>query len=262
MGDGIGSPWFQWRYLIVIAAIVAFSGMPAVAETIEIVTEDLPPFQVVENGIIGGVTTEIVTTAAQRAGLEYTIAAYPWARTYRMARHKQNVCIYSLFRSKEREKHFRWAGKLVRFRNHYYKLADRVDVQVNSLEDARRYNTVVVRDDGTHHFLRAHGFTDHKNIYITNDYPSAFRLLFAAAGVSLIVNDDVTLLYRTKQAHVDPARLEQLFEIREMHGDLEVAFSLLTPIHTVNRFSTALKEMKADGTFDRIWRKYQVGPKQ
>ena len=260
MGEGIGSLWLQLRSLIVAAAMFSFTGMPAAAETIEIVTEDLPPFQVVENGVLGGVTTEIVTTAAQRAGLDYTIAVYPWARAYQMARHKQNVCIYSLFRSKEREKHFRWAGKLVRFRNHYYKLADRVDVQVNTLEDARRYNTVVVRDDGTHHYLRAHGFTDHKNIYITNDYPSAFRLLFAGAGVSLIVNDDVTLLYRTKQAMVDPARLQRLFEIPEMHGDLEVAFSLQTPFQTVHRFSAALEKMKADGTFDRIWKKHQARP--
>jgi hypothetical protein len=67
-----------------------------------------------------------------------------------------------------------------------------------------------------------------------------------------------TLEIVTEEAKVDPARLERLFEITEMHADLEVAFSLQTPEETVSRLPTALKDIKADGTFDKIWRKWQV----
>ena len=230
---------------------------PAAAETIEIVTEDLPPFQIVEKGTVGGMTTEIVTTAARAANLEYTLKAYPWSRAYQMALHKRNVCIYSIARVKKRETLFRWAGKLVQIRNHFYKLAGRGDVAVNSLEDARRYNTVVIRDDAAHHFLVSRRFTENQNVYLTNDHVSRFTMLLAGGGISLLINDNMTLPYRLQEAGVDPDRLERLFEIPELHTDLHVAFSLLTPIHTVHRFSAALEKMKKDGRFERILQKWQ-----
>lgn len=246
------------KCLSVALAIIASLCLSAAAETIDIVTEDLPPLQIVKNGVISGVTTEIVTTAARDANLDYTLKAYPWSRAYQIALHRKNVCIFSIVRLKEREPHFRWAGTLVNIRSHFYKLASRKDVAVRTLEDARRFNTAVVRDGISHHFLLANGFIENKNFYICNDYLTPFKLLHAGGGISLLINDDATLEYRSRKLGLDPAKLERLFEIPELTTDMQVAFSLLTPIHTVHRFSTALERMKQDGRFESIMQKWRI----
>ena len=99
-----------FKQIGIALCVLLVSGTVVCAETIEIVTEDLPPLQFVQNGAVTGPATEIVTTAMKDAGLAYTIQAYPWSRAYQIALHRQNVCIFSIVKLKERIPHFRWAG--------------------------------------------------------------------------------------------------------------------------------------------------------
>lgn len=234
----------------------------ATTDHIEIVTEEAPPFQTVKDGFVGGAATEIVMAAADAAGLKYTVNVYPWARAYKMATEKPNVCIYSIVKLKERESKFQWAGELADIKCHIYKLKSRKNILLKSIEDAKSFNFVVVRDDLAHHFLAAHGFEKDKNYYLTSDHIHALKMLFAGGGISLIINDNATILYRTRKAGVNYSSMERILEVPELNTKLNVAFSLETPTEIVTSFSQALEQMKTDGSFDAIWQKWGLYPQE
>lgn len=93
--------------------ILVVSIMPTFAYTqkIQVVTEDLAPYNYVVNNEIVGSNTRLVKYLLASQALDYTINAYPWARSYQIALKKKNVLIYTINRTPAREAKFHWIGR-------------------------------------------------------------------------------------------------------------------------------------------------------
>ena len=85
-------------------------------------------------------------------------------------------------------------------------------------------------------------------------------MLFAGGGITLVTNNDAAIYYWAKRAGFDYTALEPAFEIPDLNTTLYAAFSLKTPVELVTRFSTALEQLKSDGTVDAIWEKWRSNP--
>lgn len=48
---------------------------------VEVVTESFPPFAYIENNQVEGIVTDRVRQIMSLAGLPYSLAMYPWARS-------------------------------------------------------------------------------------------------------------------------------------------------------------------------------------
>jgi len=84
------------------ASGLSFASDPATAP-IRVVTEKLPPYNIAENEVVTGLSTEIVQAVMAGLGLNPKIETLPWARAYDLAQHSDNVLIYSMARTQERE---------------------------------------------------------------------------------------------------------------------------------------------------------------
>ena len=109
-----------------------------------IVTEHLPPLQMVENGeVVGGLATEIVKAMLRQAGSQVNIRPFIWARSYKMALERENIMIYSITRNIDREAKFKWVGALLKLDNYLWRVNDRKDIKVRELKDAKKYRIAV-----------------------------------------------------------------------------------------------------------------------
>lgn len=101
-----------------IAAVlvaVSFVVRPAVAaDYLRILTEDYPPFNFkLDNGEIGGLSTEIVRRILSKADLDYDLVMLPWKRAYKETQRDANTCLYSTAETPERADQFRWVGPII-----------------------------------------------------------------------------------------------------------------------------------------------------
>lgn len=77
-----------------------------------VVTEELPPYNFTENGVITGSSTEVVRAVMREVGLEADIVSLPWARAMNKALTQPNVLIYTIATTPMRLPQFKWVGEI------------------------------------------------------------------------------------------------------------------------------------------------------
>ncbi len=83
-----------WGVLMFLAASACAAEAP-----LRIVTEELPPYNMTQNGRMTGMSTEVVQAVLKEVGMDAPIHSMPWARAYELALNESNVLIYSIVRT-------------------------------------------------------------------------------------------------------------------------------------------------------------------
>lgn len=241
-----------------IAFMAAWTGIVH-AETLQVVTEEMPPFNYTKYGVITGVGTEVVRAVLDAAGLTGEFQSLPWARAYKKAQEEPNVLIYSIGRNPERESLFQWGGAIAPVTFHFYRLESRGDIRLVQPEDAANYRIGAVLGDYTTEFLISKGIEKTRLDMATSSVFSLRKLLLGR--VDLILIEDMTLAFliraETHRQEVEKiGRLAPALAVPEISGEMYMAFSLKTPSETVERCRTALDVLKKKGEWDRILSTY------
>jgi len=222
--------------------------LQAKAEPLQVVTED-SSYSELRDGRVVGVASEVVEKTLAKAGVaDYHMALYPWARAYDMARLEPNVLIYPIIRSAEREPLFKWVGELDHVTPMFYKLRERRDVVVKSLQDAKNYSIGVVRDDSRQEYLEGKGFN--KMVVSSNNLDNLRKLL--SGQVALVPLPEREAREQCEDLHIAFEDLESVYTIDELSKGLYIALSLKTPDDTVKRITAAFAHLKDDGTLAKI----------
>jgi len=229
------------------------------ADEITVVTEILPPWQTTDGTTVSGIATEIVEAALRQADVDFHIEVYPWTRAYRMALEEPNVLIYSIVRTPERENLFKWAGVIGAVKEHFFHLANRDDIRLTTVEEAKKYLTIIPRDDFRHQFLVSRGFKEKRSLHLVNRQEQALRMLYAGRG-DLILDDELTLAYELRQFKLDPSKIKIAIYIPEMSVDFEMAFSKQTPENMVARVRAGLATIKGNGLYHEIIKWHDLTP--
>lgn len=230
------------------AMLWALACAVAAAQPVRVVTEETP-YTFVRDGKVAGPATEVVERSLRRAGLlDHSVQLYPWARAYDMALREPNVLIFLIARTPQREAQFKWVGEFMRMEYHLYKLRQRREIVVRSLDEARAYSIGAIRDDVRHQYLQARGFT---KLALSAHNIDNFRKLLAGQVqlVALPQRDAATLCAQTG---FDCAQLERVLTLDELSTGLYMAFGSATPDATVERLRAAFAALKADGTVRRL----------
>lgn len=235
----------------ILLGLITILTVLLIAQKITVVTEEYPPYNYTEDGVITGISTEVVKEVLKRTGLEHDINSYAWARTYKMAQEKPNVLIYSIGRSEQRENMFKWVDVIVPYNVYLFKLKSRIDVSPSNMEEAKKFAVGGVRDDVRAQTLAKKGFkvdlADHDNVNIKKMYGKRIDLwpCDELSGAKLLKNEGKSM-----------NDFEKLFLIEDLSAGLYMAFSKGTSDEIVNKCKKALNEIKKDGTYDKIKAKY------
>lgn len=193
--------------------VVSFHSTAEQNNKITVVTEQWPPYNYLSSsGEIIGSATEIVEQTLQQANIPYTLNMYPWARAYKTALEQPNVLIYSILRSPERERLFHWICPLNTIQYYFFKLSNREDIDINSLNDVKKYTLGLIRDSYMHNHLIKQGFIEGEHFQISGDNQANINLL-VAGRVDVIIDTHENISLRLKGLSVPKKTLKASYPI-------------------------------------------------
>lgn len=105
------------RHLFLALALLVVLAAPARAVDFVVVTENNPPFNFLEDGMVRGIAADLFVEMAKEAELPLDrpdIKLWPWARAYAEIQHKPNVFLFATGRTPMREDLFQWIGPISR----------------------------------------------------------------------------------------------------------------------------------------------------
>ena len=208
------------------------------AGNLQIVTADYAPYQTMNGEKVEGIATEIVREVLIRAGESGEIKMYPWPRAYKMALREPNLIIYSMVRTPEREKLFKWIGAIAPYHVYFWKLESRTGIVVRNMEEAKRYMSGGVFNDVKAGYLEKIGFQRGRNLeYVGNDDLNIKKLF--ANRIELFPYDEVSLPYKVKNAGHDPKKLKKLIKNGVQQNSLSSAYGNLSGVVLVPDAPTA-----------------------
>ncbi len=207
-----------------------------------IVTEDYPPLNYLdEDGNIAGTATEMVRAALGQLDWDAEIQLFPWARTYDMALEQENVFIYSITRTEEREDLFKWVAPVAYENVYLYKLKDRDDLNINALDDAKDYMIATVADYFTEQGLISHGFAIDENLNSVPDQSMSISQLFEGRADFWIGGAEGDVLEQiVSDAGYDVNDIEVALLVEEMSATLYIAANINTADELVQQLRDAM----------------------
>lgn len=230
------------------------------AESLRIVTEQLPPLQTAEkNGVISGAMVEIVQLLLKRTKIDGHIEILPWARSYQVALTQKNTLIFSMFRAKTREKKFQWIGRLLKIESYLVALKSTKNIHINTIKDAKAYSVGSIRSDLAENYLKKNGFEEHRNLYLNSSYSVLWPMLFNGR-TDLAFTNDIFWRHEIKELNFDPSKIKLVYKIPNFASNLYLAASLQTDKKIVLRLSKALQEIKTSGEYSAILQKWKIAP--
>ncbi|MCI0997071.1 transporter substrate-binding domain-containing protein [Pseudomonas sp. ICMP22404] len=243
--------------VLMLMAASGFSPNATAEPALRIVTEELPPYNMTQDGRMTGMSTEVVQAVLKEIGMQAPIQSMPWARAYQLALDDSNVLIYSIARTPERESLFQWVGAIAPTRWYLYSLADR-PVKLNSLDEARGHQIATVNQDVGEQYLVSKGFRIGEELQSSTKYEHNYRKL-KVDHVEMWISNELNAQYLVRQNGEDPAKvLIRTLPIPALSREegLSMAFSRKTPVETVEKFRAGLETIRRNGVYDAILHKW------
>ncbi len=223
-----------------------------------IVTEHLPPFQIVDkNYSVTGFTVDVVSATIENAHYPYEIQSYPWVRSYNLALTKPNYCIFSMARIPTREKLFKWIGKVTQDFNATVWGLKKDKKDIHSINELKNYVIAVNQDDATHIGMVENGFIAGQHLYIHKNSNSLLNLLVTRKEIDFIIADDISITHRAKLANIDINSLYRVIELTNLPLNFYLACSLKTDDSVINDLTHSLDKLYQDGSYQKIIKKWQ-----
>lgn len=225
-------------------------------EPLKILTEEYPPYNYTDKGKITGLGTEVVQAVLKEIHIEGQFQSMPWARAYETAQNTENVLIYSINRSKEREKLFKWVGQITPTDFYLFSMKSR-NIQLADLNSAKSLQIGTVNQDVGEQYLMVQGFAVGRNLQSSSKYELNYEKL-KLGRVDLWVMNELSAYYIVRQAGDDPTLvLQKSLRVPELSGGgNHMAFGLKTPDALVERFRKGLEAIKKNGIYDALQKKW------
>jgi polar amino acid transport system substrate-binding protein len=234
---------------IILAIAILFL---SVVNALTIYTENYPPFNYKdENGKITGITTEIVKQILSNTKNTNKLHLIPWARAYKQIKNKPNIVLFSMTRTKQREKLFKWVGPIANNSFVFYAKSNS-NIKLNSLEDAKqaKYKIGTYLDAANELYLKEKGFTNLQSV--PDDLLNIKKLI--KERINLWAAGETQGLYKAKQLGLNPTKIKKVFKIKDTQ--LYIAFSKTTPNSIINLWQKELDNIKKNGLYEKILDKY------
>ena len=225
----------------------------AIAQSLIVYTEHLPPVHYEEDGQIVGIATEIVEEIFRLAGYQAQIKMYPWKRSYSLVQNQKNQFIYTLNRTSNRESLFKWIGPILTKRTYLYKFRGREDIQLSTLEDAKKYVTAVILGHSLTTEMEEMGFEEKIHIVKTPN-KSIQTKVFLNKRSDLITGNEYTIYRALKSVNLKMSDIEPALFISE--SGYYLGAHPETDPDIVKRLQNASDVLKSSNFSEKIIEKY------
>ncbi len=240
--------------ILVALVPVLLAGGRLAGQSLSLYTEISPPSQFLgADGKLTGFSVELVQELQKKVKNTDPIEVIPWVRGYHELQSKPNVALFTIARTEEREHLFQWVGPIREISFQFYVKAGST-VSLTSLEQAKALQRIgVYKEDVREQYLTRMGFT---NLDRSLDNLTIVKKLMDGR-VDAFVSSPEAVGPILKAAGYSPEEVRGTYTFLRIRG--YIAFSKTTPARLVKSWSQALETLKADGTYERLFRKYLPG---
>lgn len=246
-------------YLFLLAFYFLFFPLSIIgAETVQqftIVTEDWEPYNFKENGVVKGISTDVLVLMLERIGSTQgrnDIKILPWARAYKTIQIQPDTLLFTTTRTKKREKMFKWVGPIFEIEFNIYALKRR-NIKINSFEDLRNYKIGTLRGDVTEDLLIKKANLKISDFERVSSNIQNTRKL-QAGRIDLVAHSKDTTTFTCRKARIDPDELEPVFTLDKK--GMYYAFHKETLDSMITILQTAFDDLKKQGKLLEIFHKY------
>jgi polar amino acid transport system substrate-binding protein len=219
-------------------------------EIFQMLTEEYPPVTFMKDGKVTGFVTDMVREIIARQGGPDNIRLTSWDSAYSMALTNPNVALFSAERTEKREQLFQWVGPVGKNSSIFYARKGS-GIRIQSLEDAKKLAAIATTANWfTEQDLKDRGFAN----LVSSPLPTDNVRQLLQGKVQLSVFTDITVADIVKNAGYAMDDLEPVFTVSSTY--FYIAMSLGTPNEIVHKWQSTLDGLKADGTFEKIYRNY------
>lgn len=241
----------MWRFPFLLFIAGQVNSQPFL-----LLTEHLPPYQIVQGEKVSGATLEMVTMTVDLAGLDWQLEHYPWSIAYQRALREPGVCLFSTSRIPNREEKFYWVGQLASVSTWVYGSAAR-EFEINGIDDLNSYKAAAIKDDVSHEYLLSKGFIEGENLYVHYNYDSIIELLFVESrNIDIVILSEENLRHR----YDDEARkrLKRLFKLDDLTLYFYLACHPESNQEQLSVLSDAMAELEESGMFREVRRYWKL----
>lgn len=226
----------------------------ATERRLQILTEEWPPYNYTEDGVLKGFSVEIVQGILQRLNEVATLAVFPSMRTKLILESTPRTMMITMLRTPEREHQYKWIGPLGDGAIYFYQRSDS-RLSVASLDDAKRVRLIACRSGGlVLNTLREKGFSNLDSA--STDGASIYKKLLLGRCDLAISESPLGVLYLLKKMGYPSNALLQT-PVQLIGFPLYIACSKDVPDQEVANWQKALDALKASGAFASIQKKYE-----
>lgn len=212
------------------------------ANTLQVVTETWPPFNYHDdNKKVVGKNTDIIHNILKNTSLDYNIALYPWARSYKLAQNKKNHLIYSIFQTPERTKYFYWYCPIAKNIDLYFIKLNNSVATFDTLTEAKNYRIGVIRADAPNAYLSSQGFIEGKNLFLTANENSNIQQLLNGS-VDYIVQSQAVIKFRLAQMNKPLSLVSFIQPLLTKKAPLCMALNINSDKKIVEQVDTAFQQ--------------------
>jgi len=239
--------------LLLLSALSLYSNAAACQplKPLTLYTEDLPPYNMTENGHVTGISSEIIATALNSLQIGFTARLVSWQRAYHEAQTDPNSCVYSTVRTPEREEQFQWIGPIGGDALGVFVLPDS-QIQAHALADLKGLRTVITPGDYAEAKLRENGLK-----IVPSPVEAGRQLTMMSAGrIDLWVANRSQAHNEARQAGI---ALRELFSYDDF--EFYLACNRAVPSDLIARIDAAIKQVVESGEAARITAKFMSAPR-
>ncbi len=217
---------------------------------LEVLTEEYPPLNFLQDGKITGQATETVMELMKRVGADEPIRMVPWEEGYGRVLSEPDTALYSISMTPERKGRLQWVGPISVLDTNLYALRGS-GIVIRTLEDAKKVGRIAtVRDYYSEQILKKEGFA---NLLSCSGEEEALEKLFKR-DVDLYISNNTVMPAVLKKAGKKMQEVDNVFTVST---DMTyIAFSASTSERRVAKWQRKLDEMKQDGTFGAIYARW------
>ena len=226
---------------------------------IKVYTETYPPFNMEQNGILTGVSSDILNAMYQEMGLskEYQkIKIVPWARGYKIVQKKKDTMLFSTTRSKARETMFKWVGPIYTTKQDILAL-NYNNVKIDKLDDLNNYKVGAILGWATTDYLLNHGVKkENIEIYVGKDASNKGFNKLNTNQIDCFIYNQNAIQYDKYLLKVLASNYKTVYRIEQ--DKLYYAFNKNTDDKIISKWQKALDKVKKSGKYQTILNKYNL----
>lgn len=219
-------------------------------------TEEYGPYSYYDKskGQLNGLAVELVRAVlAEAKDSDSEIDIFPWPRLYKMAREQQNVAIFSIARTPDRESQFKWVGSLYKTESYLWKLKSRTDIQLSQVQDISKYLTIVTNKGIDELYFSSLPVNNQR--YAVKSQQQRLLMVYLGRG-DLFEDNRLSVQWEAQSQQLDFDKFEVALAQPIARVDLSLAFSKATKDEVVNKYRAALQRIKQNGSYQRIIAKW------